>query len=523
MLVRSKLLDLRTLIVLLALIVTVLTFANGFHATYQVQKKQLIKQTLETNEAYARKIAESTNNFIYASHQKLAVAATVIQNNLDDTALLAEETERLRIQTNSFNAVIVVNNEGVALSGSPFNKSVAGNKLTTRGIKDSLKTQEPFVSTPYISTLGNLMTMVSYPMFSKSGEYLGFIGGAIYLNERSILNDLLGTHFHEDGTYIYVVDKNQQLIFHPNLARVATYPKSDIASYAIAHKGSGSIQGINSRGIEMLAGFASIESLNWNIVSQRPIDDTLAQLDDLMWEVIVQMIPLTILTLIIIWIVAHYVSRPLRRLADRAKSLNNPTALNELSKTRAWYFESNQLKQAMLRGLNLMNAQINQLKKDAATDPLTGAFNRRSLQMLLEHLESKNISFSALAIDIDHFKQVNDTYGHAGGDKALVALTQITRQICRENDIIARTGGEEFALMLPNTDQETAHTIAERLRERVANMHIEPVGYISISIGIASFNENSASGEEVLNQADQALYKAKNLGRNRCEVFVPNG
>lgn len=123
-------------------------------------------------------------------------------------------------------------------------------------------------------------------------------------------------------------------------------------------------------------------------------------------------------------------------------------------------------------------------------------------------------------MDIDHFKKVNDTFGHAGGDKVLIALTQIVRQICREQDVVARTGGEEFVLILPNTTSDIAQVIAERLRDRVANMHIEPIGSITISIGIATCTEHVKSTSEVLDSADQALYNAKVLGRNRCEVFT---
>ena len=165
--------------------------------------------------------------------------------------------------------------------------------------------------------------------------------------------------------------------------------------------------------------------------------------------------------------------------------------------------------------------QINQLKEEAATDPLTGALNRRSLQLLLDQFEQKQVLFSVLAVDIDHFKKVNDTFGHPAGDKALIALTQVMRQQSREQDLVARVGGEEFVLILPNTSSDTAQTIAERLRIKVAETQINPIGSIQVSIGIATSPENVVSTETTLNQADQALYQAKNLGRNRCEVYTP--
>ena len=119
----------------------------------------------------------------------------------------------------------------------------------------------------------------------------------------------------------------------------------------------------------------------------------------------------------------------------------------------------------------------------------------------------------------DHFKKVNDTFGHQAGDKALIELTQMMRKVSREQDLVARTGGEEFLLVLPETSSEIAQKIAERLRLSVAEMFIEPIGSIKVSIGIATSTKKHESSEEVLKQADAALYQAKSLGRNRCVTF----
>lgn len=339
-----------------------------------MQKEQLIKQNLQTNEAYALKVAAATNGFIKAAQQQLAISASFIEKNLDNPSLIATEINRLHRQTDSFNAVIVINAERRVLAVSPENNNITGKLLSTKGVFQALEAKKPTISTPFTSVLGNLVTTISHPLFGPSGQYLGYIGGTIYLNDKSILNYLLGRHFYNNGSYIYVTDKNQQLIYHPDPNRVGTYPIGKIVVQATLAKNSGTTQAKKSLGIDMLAGFAPIDSTQWRVVAQRPKSETLAELNLLMQKVVFRMLPLALFTFVIIWIVANYISRPLRRLADRAKSLNNPTALNELSKTRAWYFESNQLKQAMLMGLNLLNEQINQLKQDAATDPLTGAF-----------------------------------------------------------------------------------------------------------------------------------------------------
>ena len=101
----------------------------------------------------------------------------------------------------------------------------------------------------------------------------------------------------------------------------------------------------------------------------------------------------------------------------------------------------------------------------------------------------------------------------------LIKLVVVMNQVSREQDIVARTGGEEFLLILPGTDIDTALVIAERLRMSVEQMQIEPIGSIHVSVGVSACSATNKSSEEVLKQADKALYQAKRLGRNRCEAY----
>ena len=517
---RSRLLNLKNLIILLAFFVAFITLANGFYANYQVQRSQLIKHSLETNHAYAQKLAAATDNFIHAAHQQLEFSASILEKNFNDTPLLMNEAKRLHLQTASFNSVAIVNHQGIALATSPNTLGIVGDKLAVGGPQEALALKEPLVSAPYMSVAGNFLVLISHPLFDETGSYLGYVGGTVYLKERSILNDLLGRHFHEDGSYIYVVDKNKRIIYHPIANRIGNYINDNAAINKVINNISGSEEVVNSVGIQMLAGYAPIATTGWGVIAQRPVTATLSSLDNLMQQVFYRTLPLGLFTFMSIWLLANYISRPLRQLANTAQQMDDFNAHSNLTKIKSWYFESSELKHAMLKGLGLLNSQIIQLKQDAATDPLTGAFNRRSLQLLLEQLKQKNIPFSALAVDIDHFKKVNDNFGHPAGDQALIILTQLMRQVSRDNDLVARSGGEEFILILPNTSSETALTVAERLRITVAETQIDPIGSIQVSIGIATSLENNFSTDLVLTQADQALYQAKESGRNRCVVFT---
>jgi diguanylate cyclase (GGDEF)-like protein len=203
-------------------------------------------------------------------------------------------------------------------------------------------------------------------------------------------------------------------------------------------------------------------------------------------------------------------------LAERAKSLDSPTVTSDIESINSWYVESFSLKKAMLSGVKLLHNQIGDLKRDADTDPLTGANNRRAFQYKLKQLALLETPFAILALDIDYFKLINDQYGHSVGDEVLKQQTQILQGFSRDGDLVARTGGEEFVLLLKDVTVDDAFIIAERLRVAIAEETFETVGHVTASIGISAWSANSISVEKTLSLADQALYQAKKQGRNCC-------
>lgn len=168
-------------------------------------------------------------------------------------------------------------------------------------------------------------------------------------------------------------------------------------------------------------------------------------------------------------------------------------------------------------------AKNSELEQLSATDGLTGIYNRMRFNELLEHYLQKSIrshhDFGLVMFDIDHFKQINDRYGHLKGDEALKWVAELTRQSVRSSDVVARWGGEEFALLLPDTDLEGSQTLAENLRKNIAAGRHGPDEPLSASFGVTVYSEGD-SLETLLARADEALYRAKDEGRNRVSVNV---
>ncbi|GAC1509398.1 MAG: hypothetical protein NVS1B3_11420 [Candidatus Dormibacteraceae bacterium] len=170
-----------------------------------------------------------------------------------------------------------------------------------------------------------------------------------------------------------------------------------------------------------------------------------------------------------------------------------------------------------IRHAQLFEAQ----EENALTDELTKLPNRRSLaQSFLKEMQRARRHQKAIAfmmIDIDHFKQVNDTYGHLNGDAVLSELAQILRTGARESDVCARYGGEEFAIILPETNEDGARKLAERIRVKVTEAAFPSELKLTISVGVAA-TEEPALFTTLMERADQALYAAKQGGRNQVRV-----
>lgn len=176
----------------------------------------------------------------------------------------------------------------------------------------------------------------------------------------------------------------------------------------------------------------------------------------------------------------------------------------------------------------LMAEQI-ELRQIATTDSLTGALTRRAFEVEVTREYRRNRRYqrdlSVIAVDVDHFKKINDNYGHAAGDLVLKNVVSQIKQGLRDVDFLGRLGGEEFVVGLPETALDGAAIAAERLRETIAGMAIISNGdriSVTASFGIAGLSRADSDWKEMLGRADVALYRAKEEGRNRCVCHQPD-
>ena len=170
---------------------------------------------------------------------------------------------------------------------------------------------------------------------------------------------------------------------------------------------------------------------------------------------------------------------------------------------------------------------MEELEAVSRTDGLTQLFNRRHWQSRFDEEFGRSrrykLPMTLLMFDLDHFKSVNDNYGHLAGDAILIKVSEIIRQNLRDSDIAGRYGGEEFVILLPNTDMEGSYVVAERLRSAIESATVEFEEQIipfTSSFGLAQFQSQVTDGDQLIANADEALYQAKDQGRNRVVKFA---
>ena len=165
------------------------------------------------------------------------------------------------------------------------------------------------------------------------------------------------------------------------------------------------------------------------------------------------------------------------------------------------------------------------LRRLSMTDKLTGLWNRvkldNQLQVSKAAYSRNNQNYCVMILDVDHFKSVNDTFGHNAGDMVLIELANILKQTVRANDIVGRWGGEEFMVLVAESDSSKAQIVAEKIRTAVQAHEFPEVGNITVSLGLFEVNQDIGV-LEVISCADQALYKAKENGRNQVSIYTPD-
>ncbi len=382
------------------------------------------------------------------------------------------------------------------------------------------------------------------PIRGRDGQLLGVVGA--HANWSWVTDTVQGAARQADrSTELLIVDRQgnilypQALVDHPPLKRdPALLSPSTSATWD---------DGREYLSSEVKVDTQTDNSLGWRIVVRQPLDDAMAPVNALrnrlIWLGVVAALVFGLLALAL----AHTVSQPIEELADAARrielregeprypqttrvlevqqleqSIRSMTA-SLLAREQELETLNHTLEAQVLQRTHALAAANEELERMATHDALTGLHNRRHCdERLAERMavgQRTGRAFALLVLDADHFKQINDRFGHATGDAVLQQLAQVLRAHTRSTDLLARYGGEEFVVVLPeNETVDDAVAAAEKIRVAVDKGMFAEVGHVTVSIGVCLWEPTDLSVAGLVHRADLALYQAKRLGRNRVEA-----
>ncbi|TYL48411.1 sensor domain-containing diguanylate cyclase [Marinomonas sp. IMCC 4694] len=510
-------LSLRFLIVSLSIAGILLTVGNGYYAIYQFQKNLLINMSLESNRIYAEKLAIMTDIFLKNATSQLAISANLVASiaplGVSDVEGLQAELDLVKKMSESFNSVSFMNREGHILAISPKSTGLRGYHLRDSLADQFVEPRAAFIG-PVIGPTGTYLSFFSHPVVNKSGQYIGNLIGTMYLHDNVFLEHLLSRHGYLDGSYIYVVSSDKELIYHPEKNRMGENVTSNDVINDVVEGQSGAHEVVNSKGIEMVAGYAYVKESGWGIVVQTPRASVLKELDKQIWLISKQALPVQVFILLCVITCAYLIAKPLRLLAQNTKN-HDP-----FTKVSAWFYEAYLLEGAIRKEIDSLNEKVLRFDDDRKTDPLTGLMNRRAMDEMVKRLTASSTPFYVIFFDIDHFKQVNDEFGHEVGDLVLKSLAELVRQKIASHGSLIRSGGEEFVIILPSKSSSFATAFAEEVRELVSRFVITQISRpITISLGVSNWVQ-TVDCSDTFRQADIAMYESKNTGRNRVTSHI---
>jgi len=377
----------------------------------------------------------------------------------------------------------------------------------------SLRPDDAFIGDPYWDAgLGKAVMVLAIPIHQADGRFFGAL--AAKSNLQSVA-DLLQRVTPGDSADVYLMTSQGSSadLMRTKVPKPTAQLLSDREGTVVAYK--------RADGQDVVGALQRAPQLRWAAVAETPSAEAFRELDRLRAVTAWILFALLAVVGLMAWVLGVRVVRPLGRLSDAAAKIAAGDLTVDLHVggggevgyvARVFGDVVTRLRERESRG---------ELERLSVTDALTGLYNRRHLMGTLasEAQRSRRLrrTFSVLLLDVDHFKQYNDTQGHLAGDSALVKIADILRHTTRGVDCVARYGGEEFVVMLIEASVSTGATVAERIRARVA-AEAFGAGKMTVSVGVAEYPAHGDSPEALIASADAAMYQAKSGGRNRMVV-----
>lgn len=399
----------------------------------------------------------------------------------------------------------------------------------------ALRSGETMLGVPsWDEALGAVAAPIAVPIEAADTRFLGVLVATLTFEA---LQDIFAGFAPGEGGRVDLISADGEIIVAsgPISGFEAALGDETLARLAAAR--GGTMEYVDNDGVEMVGTLTRLDRMEWAVITHLPSSEAFAQVARLRNSTLVLVSMLLTVVGAIAYFVGLFIVRPLGRLAEGAAAVAGGDLSVDLPVTGrdevGYLTEVFNGMVAQLRAGREQLAEANAVLRDqnaeleqlSMTDALTELFNRRYLMKEFDKEVSRagrhERTLGVLMIDVDRFKQYNDTYGHLAGDTVLSGMGRVIKDAVREPDIPARFGGEEFIVLLPDCDLQGAIDAAERIRTRLAEEVFEG-RKITVSIGAAEFPTHGESPKAVIGSADAALYEAKDSGRDRVVAAGPS-
>lgn len=412
------------------------------------------------------------------------------------------------------NGLFLFSPEGRIIAESPFRPNRRGRDVSFREFyKKTVSLNLPVISEPYVSTHtpGAPALMFTAPVKDKDGKLIAILGGGLNLLNNNFLGELTRTSIAQTG-YLYIFTQDRTLILHPDKSRIMQLAAPPGVN-KLLDKSLGGFEGTgentNSRGLRSLASFRHLQSVDWIIGANYPLSEAYAPIWRVQKYFLALIVVGAILSVLVVRAMLERFTSTLVRFVDHVKNLSAKRGGDRLFNNH-----SNDEIGILARTFNMMIQQEDRKSEElvhASThDALTGLYNRAYFDSELERLaRGRQMPISVVVADIDGLKLCNDTHGHHAGDALIRATAQIMMESFRAEDIVARIGGDEFAVLLPGVDSELVQSALDRVRSAEAKAPpADGIYQLAISLGHAT-SETPAGLQDAFKQADHQMYREK--------------
>jgi diguanylate cyclase (GGDEF)-like protein len=440
------------------------------------------------------------------------------------------ESRRFVSSFPEFSAAVYVDSAGYTVADS---QGRPGGYVGDRGYFRTAISGTPNVSEVLTGrTTGNMLVIFAAPVRDTDDRVIGVAFAPVALGTiESIIVDLS----LRNTVYTTLVD-DQGVRIASNLP--ATFPDTMEHRDTVVEGPVGVDLYTAESGIEFVGGLRHIPSAGWALVVEARLSDLTRVFRTYNTTILASLVGVAVLLGVVAWSITRSIVRPLTLLEQMGRTIGTGRSVDGIVDRfpRHTPVELQNLRTSLMDMASVISYRQLKLRKESYTDPLTQIANRRFLDTVGVHLVRRcdlhERSCSVIMLDIDHFKGVNDTYGHKTGDHVLTAFAAMLTAACRGDDLVARYGGEEFIVILPGTSCAEARQFAERFRHHLETTELLPggeritcsAGVSAISLGVLTHSSTLATAPEeqiatvlkdAIARADTYLYKAKDTGRNR--------